>query len=110
MEKLTFDQLLEKLQNLKILQKSIDWEEDLSEELLEYFEPSNIVADELDINRHRWYETCVRVYQIGDRFLGINYLSNSYSEHQMVEDCYHHLEFFEMKRKEIISYKYIQLK
>lgn len=107
----TFDQLLEKLNSLKIIQKSFDWLEDLPDDLYEqYFENIYICADELDIERHRWYETCIQVFEIPvgeiNRYLGVRYLNNSYSESQMIEDCSHELEFFEMNRTLIPRYEY----
>ena len=100
-----FDELLEKLNGLKILQKNIDWEEDIPEDLYnEYFTDYDLVDELLNIKKHRWYETSISVLKINDQFLGVKHVSDLKSESMEVEDCFVHLKFMEMKAVETITY------
>ena len=101
-----FDELLEKLQSLNITQTKSDWAEILPDEIWkEYFEGNfTEIAFNLDIDTHRWYETSVSVIKIYDRFLGIKYITNMFSESQDYEDCYVTMEFYEMKETQITTY------
>ena len=93
----TNKELVEYLNSLKILQKSI-WDEDIPEKIWEeYFEDKyQTVASDLDIDKHRWYELSTEVIEINDSFIGIRSVTQCYSEQSSIEDMFHHLEFFEM--------------
>lgn len=108
-KKITFDDILQKFTSLNLLQKSIDWEEDLPEELYDLLDEMVVVADNLNIDKHRWYETCITVFQYGGRFMGVEHICDSYSENQEIADCFHHLKFFEMKQQKIETYTYIKV-
>lgn len=66
-----------------------DPEEDLycigdAEDLIDY---EKELASDIDIDRHRWYETSTSYYQLEDGILGISGLSNIYSESTSASDC-----------------------
>ncbi len=97
-------ELINYLNGLKIIQKSIDFEEDLSEEIYEkYF--YNSLEFELDIDKRRWYETSVSVWKTEKGLLGVRSITNIYSENSSVEDMNWQLVFFEMEAFTKISYK-----
>ena len=99
-------QIINELNNLKILQKSIDWREDLDQNTWEkFFEYNELVAEELDVDKHRHYELVTDVYKIGDKYLGIRRIGDLYSEMSSCEDIYWTLKFFEMKQIKTISYE-----
>ena len=45
------------------------------------------VADNLEIDNHRWYEISTSVYKLEDGFVGIRGVSAIYSEYMDAEDC-----------------------
>ena len=99
----TLQELIKKLNSLDIVQKDYEFESDLPEEYESLF--SNCVDSELDIDRHRWYETAISVFDTDLGFLGVRHITLLYSETMDYSDAYHTLEFFEMEPKEVITYK-----
>jgi len=102
-----FDKLLEKLNSKKILQNECDWLECLPEDIwIEYFEHnSKLVGWNLEVEKYRHYETSIDVYDIDNRYLGIKFISNLYSDNSTYEDCFYHLEFFEMREITVRSFE-----
>ncbi len=101
-----FNELLKKLNELTIIQKS-SWEEDIPAVIwIDYFTGNyDMVASGLDTDTHRWYETSTTVIEIFGCLLGVNQISNIFSESITYEDCWHILEFFEMKPVKTTTYK-----
>ena len=96
-------QVLEKLNGLKILQKSIDFLEDLPEDIYKkYF--LNDLDNNLEVDKHRWYETSISIFDIGIGYLGVRSVTDVNSENSEVEDMHYTLEFFEMEQITKISY------
>jgi hypothetical protein len=96
-------EIIEKLNNLNIIQKNYEFEEDLPEEMLKYF--TKQLASELDIDKHRWYETSISVWQTNEGLLGVRSITNLYSEQSYYEDISWKLRFFEMKTVRTVTYK-----
>jgi hypothetical protein len=99
---------IEKLNGLQIIQTSSGWKENIPDDIwAKYFEnlPFEEVALDLDVDTHRWYETSTTVIKIGGIFIGINYITNMFSESQNYEDCYHTIEFMEMEEYVTTSYR-----
>jgi tRNA uridine 5-carbamoylmethylation protein Kti12 len=63
------------------------------------------LKQELDIDKHRWYETGVSVWKLNEGFLGVRSVTNIYSESSSVEDMFWNLIFFEMEEIQTITYK-----
>ncbi len=102
-----FDELLEKLNLSKITQTSIDWEENIPIEIWEEYlkgKEYSEVETGLDVEKHRWYEISTTVVKVLGRYLGIEHISELYSEEMTTEDCYHTMRFYEMKEIQTISY------
>jgi hypothetical protein len=102
------ERINKKLNDLQIIQVSGDWQENIPEDIWkEYFENFSFeeVAFDLNIDTHRWYETSTTVIRINGIFMGINYITNMFSEAMDYEDCYHHLEFMEMEEFQTVSYR-----
>ena len=64
-----------------------------------------LVASNLEIEHHRWYETSVNVYKLDDGYIGIWGLSHIYSEIGMAIDFEIQCEVDEYEEVQIISYK-----
>jgi len=105
-----FNELLAKLKELKITQKSSDWSEDLPNDIWEEYFKGNFkqIKHSLDVDTHRWYETSLTVIKIFDKFLGIRYISNMFSESQDYEDCYVEIGFYEMEEVKVVSYECVE--
>ena len=100
----------EMLTALKAIKESIyDWEEGLPEDIYnEYFASENaynVVAENLKIDKHRWYEVTTTVLAIEGGFLGIRGVTGLFSESMDYEDCGVNLEFFAMEEMKVVSYK-----
>lgn len=93
------EKLLEKLNELKITQKSGDWTEDLPEDIWEnYFKDQfKTVAHGLEVDTHRWYETSISVIEMKGKYIGIEFISNMFSESSEWEDCCVTIKFHEME-------------
>ena len=90
---------------MKIVQKNIELLECLPEDIYkEYFADKNSVARDLEIDRHRWYETSVIVFKVLEGYIGCRYVSNVFSERMSPEDIGHYLKFEEYIPKSIITY------
>lgn len=102
-----FDELLNKLKELSIIQTQSDWAENLPEDIWKnYFEANfSEIKKNLDVDKHRWYETSTSVIKIYDRFLGINFITDLFSESGDYESCYHQIWFGEMKKVQTITYE-----
>lgn len=101
-------ELIEKLNGLKITQVSGDWQENIPDDIWkEYFDGKNLkeIAWNLDTDTHRWYETSTTVFEFGGVYMGVNYITNMFSESQDYEDCYHTIEFMEMEEYVTTSYR-----
>lgn len=100
-----FDELLEQLNSLKIIQELRDWEECLPEDVWKkHFNDYEYVANGLDVYKHRHYETSISVIKIYGRLLGIRHITDVFSEQTSVSDCFFQLEFFEMDVQQTVTY------
>lgn len=98
--------IVEQLNEAKILQISGDFMEDLTDELYEnYFENSDVVAENLNIDKHRHYELATNVYSINGDLVGVEYIGDMFSESSEWEDCCHTLRFFEVEEVQTVTYK-----
>lgn len=102
-----FNELLEQLQGLKIVQTSIDWAENLPEQIWNDHFKANFkeLKNGLDVDQRRHYETSISVIEIYEKLLGIRHITNLYSESSSCEDCYVTIEFFEMEEVVVKSYQ-----
>ena len=105
--------IIEKLNALQITQKRGDWEDNIPRDTYdEYFRDEHDglptyreVVYNLDVDTHRWYETSTTVLKFEEGLMGVNYITNMFSESQDYEDCYHTMEFFEMEEFVTTSYR-----
>lgn len=63
------------------------------------------IATDLEIDRHRWYSTCVNVYACEDGYVGIYGVNHLYSEMMDYSDCDCHCEASEYEEVTTITYK-----
>ncbi len=101
-----FNELIEQLQGLKIVQTSMDWAENLPDQIWnEHFNGNfHTLKNGLDVDQRRHYETSISVIEVYGKPLGIRHITNLYSESSSCEDCYVTIEFFEMKEVSVITY------
>lgn len=104
-----FEDLLKRLQKTEIIQSHWDneWIYNFPEDIQKLFKQGDykVVKTEIDVDKHRWYETSITVVEVFGSLLGIRLVSKSYSETQELEDIYHFLEFHEMEEFTTVSYK-----
>lgn len=100
----TTEQVIYELNEAKISQTSIDFEEDLTEEQIA--DLGLCVAGELERDQHRWYDLSIDVYhrKEDDKYIGVLHVSNLYSESSSVDDLGFTLEFFEMYPVTVVTY------
>ena len=102
-----FEELLEKLQKIEIIQQDFDWSQCIPEEIWkEYFKDKDFVVleDELSIDKRTWYETSITVVGIYGELLGIRHISQLYNESRDVEFCYFTPKFMKMQEVKTITY------
>ncbi len=105
-----FDNFLAEVKKNPINQTNTNWEENIPESVWEghFRENYKILETNLDIDRHRWYERSTTVINIDGRFLGMNLVTNIFSESMGVEDIVSEVLFFEMEEVQTVSYREIK--
>jgi hypothetical protein len=63
------------------------------------------VAEELYVNKHRWFSTAVNVYACKNGYVGICGVNTIYSEHMSPRDCNYPCGALEYEPVQITSYK-----
>lgn len=105
------EELIKGLNELKITQTSMEWgesdavDDELFEKLFPTLDDYQPIASGLDVDQRRWYETSISVYKVKDGFLGVRHISNLYSESSSVDDIGWVLQFFEMEKYMVVTYK-----
>lgn len=102
-----FEELLNKLKESNLSQSSYDWIDDIPEDIYnEYLKDNHKeVASELDVDKHRWYETSITVIEVFGHYLGIRQISNMYSEMGDLDDICWSYNFLKMEQVQTITYK-----
>lgn len=99
-------EIVKELNDLKLIQSEMDWIEGIPEELYNrYFENAKCVDEGLDVDKHRWYETTISVYKLPEGLIGVESVTDLFSESSSISDIFHTLRFFEMEEVLIPSYK-----
>lgn len=57
------------------------------------------------MDKHRWYETSISVFKIPEGFIGVQSITDTFSEQSEISDMFHHLRFLEMKEVTKITYE-----
>jgi hypothetical protein len=101
------EELIKLLNDSNLRQCSMDWDENIPEDIYEKFFKNNHkeVALDLDVKKHRWYKRSTIVIEINGKFLGINLVTDLFSENMDIEDIGAGISFFEMQEIKITSYK-----
>ena len=63
------------------------------------------VKDNLCVEKHRWYETSISIFECSDGLLGIRLPSELYSETSEWCDLYAGIEFYDIEEVKEIVYK-----
>ena len=108
-----FNEIIDRLQDEEVY--TVEGKSDVLDELFINHE-TDVVASELNVDKHRHYELSTDVYRINgnthlesDMYLGVRWVSQMYSE---MSDHYGigiHAKFFEMEREEVMTYKYTKV-
>ena len=64
-----------------------------------------LVKNNIDIYKHRWYETSVSVFKCSDGLLGVRLPSQLYSEYSEWFELYSGIEFYEVEEVMEVVYK-----
>lgn len=75
---------------------------DDAESLIDY---EKELASDVDISRHRWYETSDSYFQLEDGILGIKGVSRLFNENARASDCGVQCHAFEGEEITTVSYK-----
>ncbi|MAX51489.1 MAG: hypothetical protein CMH22_05875 [Methylophaga sp.] len=72
-----------------------------------FFVDKKDLASYLDVDKRRWYETAIDVFQLKgfDKIIGVRFVGDLFSETMMWEDADHYLKFFEMEEVKTVTYK-----
>lgn len=91
-----FDELLKILNELDLTQTD-EFLEDIDSKLYEsHLKELQEVDKNLDVDKHRWYETSVTVYEFGGRYLGVRAVTDVWGD-SGIDDIGRKYYFFEMK-------------
>ena len=74
-------------------------------ELEELVEGAELVKEDVDIEKHRWYETSISIFKCSDGLLGIRLPSKLYSESSEWSDLYSGIEFYDVEEVKAVVYK-----
>jgi len=78
----------------------------IEQEILKhYFKDVQIVDEELGVYKSRWFETSITIFACDDYFVRVRIVSNIYSESSSWSDIDWEVEFTEMEKIQVISYK-----
>ena len=98
-------EIVEKINNLKKIQKEY-WEDvEFPKEIQAILDSCEIVAEGLDVDKHRWYETSTVVYKLNEQYFGITYVTDTFSENSSIEDMYWEICAVPMKQVQTITYE-----
>jgi hypothetical protein len=101
---MTTTELINQINNAKITQDTC-WDEcTLPEEIMQELKKYTVLAEELYIEKHRWYETSIIVYALNDEFIGIEYVTDIYSECTEYEDIEHKIYAIPMLASTVTTY------
>ena len=108
MKKNDFLAMIKELNDLEIIQKEYDFEENLPDEVFDRFFRNaeyGALQHGIDMDEHRWYEVSTTVYVYCKCFLlGVRTVTKLYSESSDIEDYYHTITFHEMKEVPTVTY------
>ena len=98
--------MIKDLNDMKIIQENIDWAECIPDGVWAEIEGNFKTVDEgLLVDTRRWYELSVTVIEIDNIFIGIEHITNLFSESSSCEDCCHTVRFFKMKPIQVTTYE-----
>lgn len=63
-----------------------------------------VVASGLYVDKHRWYEISTSVYKCEDGFVGVNGVTQTYSEMMIFKDCFCECHAEEFVPKQVTTY------
>lgn len=96
-------EIIKMLNELDITQTEMEFLEGLPEEIYKkYF--TNEVERDLDVDKHRWYETSVSVFETEQGYIGVRSVTDLFSEMSDISDICWTLRFFEMEEVQTITY------
>ena len=78
-----------------------EFEDSLTDRQLEL----KTVSEDIDVDRHRWYEISTTVYKVEDGYVGIRGISQIYSEYMSDKDCNYLCKASEYEEVQTISYR-----
>ena len=83
-----------------------EFEDSLTDRQLEL----KTVSEDIEVDRHRWYEISTTIYKVEDGYVGIRGISQIYSEYMSDKDCNYLCKASEYEEVQTISYREKQKK
>ena len=74
-------------------------------DLVDNISECELVIEGIDIEKHRWHETSLTIYECEDGLIGIRLPSQMYQESGYWEDLYSRPEYYDVKEIVTIGYK-----
>ena len=69
------------------------------------FKELKIVSENINIDRHRWYEVSTTIYKVEDGYVGVRGVTHLYSEDMTYSDCDYLCEASEYEEVQTVSYR-----
>jgi len=98
------EEIIKELKDLKLQQKSGEFTDDLPSEIHGKYFANKPVAEGLDVDKHRWYETTITVYKVAEGFIGVRSCTDLFSESMGYDDVQWEPWFGEMVEVNIPTY------
>lgn len=99
MDKKKFKKLVKDLNEAEIIQTDFDIEYDLRDcKFIDSSQSLEPIATDLFVDKHRWHECSIDVIEIEDFYLGVEHISQFYSESGGLRDAEYVLKFQEMEQ------------
>jgi hypothetical protein len=91
--------IVDKINSLNIIQTEYQDEFVFPEELQDFLiNNCSVVKSGLHIDKHRHYETAITVYQYNEKYFGLQFVIDLYSEMSSIEGISHTIKAFSMKQ------------
>lgn len=101
---MSIDEIINQINSKPIIQNT-SYED---QEELEFIMPICQEVAQLDVDKHRHYETSIVVYSYQGEFFGIRVITDMFSDMSSYDDMFWTIKAFRMKEVTIVSYEIVQ--
>lgn len=102
-----FKELLEDFNSRKIEADSLDWQDNIPNDLHQkYFDGTKFKeVDEIEVESDRWCRIVTTVIEILGGYIGITHVSDVHNNNTGISDCLSHITVCEMKKSKKSTFK-----